>query len=500
MVAPPFSCHRPVELASGLDALYLWGRGVVPGGLLADLERFKLLAAEAGGPVDVHLVGYPLRVLGSGWGKYRYCAVHELARVGFTPSDALPCVRVQPTSLGLHALGPDVIVLWVRNLLDALGIDATLTVARLDLHADYQQLAIEAEERSHFVGYSNQRALYEVDEALSGLNFGTHGGAIYARIYDKTRELDGKGDDWWLDVWGTRYEANRPVIRDEFEFSRDGLGEFDSGTSGSPAPTNQSCPRPSSTPPTAVTSPADGAAPTCCRAVSAVARVVGSCRSTPTDATSRSTAAAIAAKAATACPDDQPANSIARHDSASIYCAPMTSCSRPSAAISPARRDRPAMGRRSRPTPAHWRTCDESATGSCNSYSTTRSPASNSPNKHAPSRPASTHSTSTSAKPSTPNGAPTRSLKRSSKQLPSCATRRSTWTRCGRTPTTPNAACSSRNSSNRSSSTPTGLKSPSPAHHHCSSNSTRSASDRVRELSGRWTHVNRPHFVEKYPC
>jgi hypothetical protein len=214
------------ELASGVDALYLSGRGALPRVLLDQLDGLKGAAADTGGPVDVALCGYPVRVLGSGWGKYRYYAVHELARVGFTPSDALPCVRVQPTSLGLHALGPDVMVLWVRNLLDALGIDAVLQVARLDLHADFHGLDIAADQRSNFVGYSNRRALYEVDEALSGLNFGTRGGALYARIYDKTRELDGKGDDWWLDIWGSRYDPARPVIRVEYEFSRDGLREF----------------------------------------------------------------------------------------------------------------------------------------------------------------------------------------------------------------------------------------------------------------------------------
>ena len=118
------------------------------------------------------------------------------------------------------------LVLWVRNLLDALGIDATLQVARLDLHADFHGLDIAAEERSKFVGYSNRRALYEVDEALSGLNFGSRGGALYARLYDKTRELDGKGDDWWHDIWGSVYDPDRPVIRVEFEFSRTGLREF----------------------------------------------------------------------------------------------------------------------------------------------------------------------------------------------------------------------------------------------------------------------------------
>jgi hypothetical protein len=220
------SSTDPTELASGVDALYLSGRGDLPSSMLDELDRLRSAASAAGEPVDHSLGGYPVRVLGSGWGKYRYCAVHELARFGFTPSEKLPAVRVQPTSLAIHALGPETTVLWVRNVLDAIGVEARLQVSRFDLHADWQGFWIDAEERSRFVTYSDRRALYEVSEELSGLNFGTRGGAVYARIYDKTRELDGKGDDWWLDVWGAAHDPEQRVLRVEFEFSRDGLREF----------------------------------------------------------------------------------------------------------------------------------------------------------------------------------------------------------------------------------------------------------------------------------
>jgi hypothetical protein len=220
----------PVELTSGIDALYLSGRGSLPGELLSDLEQVKAEASSNGTPVEADLGGYDVRVLGSGWGKYRYCVEHELARIGFTSSESLPAVRVQPTSLAIHSLGAEGTVLWVRNLLDAAGIVAALQVARLDLHADWQGLWIDADERANFVTYSNKRALYEVGEDLSGLNFGKRGAAIYARIYDKTRELEGKGDDWWLDLWGPSFNPEQRVLRVEFEFNRDGLREFSINT------------------------------------------------------------------------------------------------------------------------------------------------------------------------------------------------------------------------------------------------------------------------------
>jgi hypothetical protein len=217
----------PVELSSGIDALYLSARGTVPEVLLDELDAHKNTARDTETPVDATLGGYPVRVLGSGWGKYRYCAVHELARIGVTRSERLPAVRIQPTALALHSIGPAQTVLFARNVLDAAGIaDAVLSVSRLDLHSDWQQLWIDAHERTSFVTYSDRRALYEVADQLTGLNFGKRGAAIYARIYDKTREAADHGHDYWAELWGPAYDPEVPVMRIEFEFTRNGLREF----------------------------------------------------------------------------------------------------------------------------------------------------------------------------------------------------------------------------------------------------------------------------------
>ena len=78
--------------------------------------------------------------------------------------------------------------------------------------------------------YSDKRALYEVGEELSGLTFGTRGGSLLCRIYDKTRQAKDKGDDWWPDVWGLDYDPERKVVRVEFEFDRAALREFEVDT------------------------------------------------------------------------------------------------------------------------------------------------------------------------------------------------------------------------------------------------------------------------------
>lgn len=218
--------NSPVELCSGVDALYLSARGDAPPSLLTDLEVMRSAAEASDQPVDFQIGGTPMKVQPRAFGKYRYCLTHDLARIGFTPSRSFPLMRIQPTAMALHTLGPQLTVRWVESILDAAGIEATLHASRLDLHSDWQGIEIKANERSNFVTYSDRRALYEVAEEMSGLNFGKRGGKIYARIYDKSREAHDKGHDWWPDVWGAEYDREKRVVRFEFEFSREALVEF----------------------------------------------------------------------------------------------------------------------------------------------------------------------------------------------------------------------------------------------------------------------------------
>jgi hypothetical protein len=132
--------NQPVELCSGIDSLCISAQGAAPLSLLDTLEAARLQAEADALPVPFDLGGYPVKVWPRSFGKYRYSLTHELAQVGITPSDKLPVVRVQPTALAIHSLGPELTVLWVQNVLDAAGIVASLHVSRLDLHSGWQGL------------------------------------------------------------------------------------------------------------------------------------------------------------------------------------------------------------------------------------------------------------------------------------------------------------------------------------------------------------------------
>ena len=101
---PPRAVH---ELASGVDSLYLSGRAVLPDSFLVDLERIKRRAMDSGEAEPVNLGGVEFGLTPYGWGRYPYRLSHEHGLIGFTSSEHLPAVRVQPRAELLHGLGPE---------------------------------------------------------------------------------------------------------------------------------------------------------------------------------------------------------------------------------------------------------------------------------------------------------------------------------------------------------------------------------------------------------
>jgi hypothetical protein len=101
------------------------------------------------------------------------------------------------------------------------------TVSRLDLYVDVQGWCPTGDDRCRFVCRGQTLETYEAGGELTGFTFGRRKtGTIVARIYDKTRDADRKGSDFWLDVWGERLDPAKPVFRVEFELARTALREY----------------------------------------------------------------------------------------------------------------------------------------------------------------------------------------------------------------------------------------------------------------------------------
>ena len=219
------------ELASGIDALYLSGRAELPKRFLARLEDSRAWAAEAKRPAPCEIGELVFGIAPHGWGKYRFCLDHEMARIGFSTSRHLPTVRVQPRSEFLHAVGPEVAVATLHEVLSPELRELRFWVTRVDLFADWQGWNLTLDDARRFVCRADARRSYEVAGTLTGFEFGSRTTKTFmARLYDKTADMSAKDNGWWLEVWGERYAPGPPVHRLEFEVGRQGLLEFDLNT------------------------------------------------------------------------------------------------------------------------------------------------------------------------------------------------------------------------------------------------------------------------------
>lgn len=216
-----------VELAAGIDALYMSGRGTLPAGLLDRLEVAKVAAVESNTAQPFSMGGYDWQLQVGGRRMYRYLLTHEAAEVGMTPREKIPPVWVQPRSEALHSAGPGAMVSWTRGLLANEGAAIVLGVSRIDLHSDWQGWYPTGDDRHRFVCRARSLVTYEENAEFSGFTFGKRNtGSMTARIYNKTLEIEGNGHDWWFELWGEAFDADRPVIRVEFECSRELLHEM----------------------------------------------------------------------------------------------------------------------------------------------------------------------------------------------------------------------------------------------------------------------------------
>jgi hypothetical protein len=216
-----------VELASGVDALYLSGRARLPTGFLDRLDHDRRVADARHRPVPL-VIGEEIAVLADhAWGRYRFCLDTRLGRIGLTESEHLPAVRVQPRAETLHSLGPKATVAAVEALLLPEVPASSWSVSRVDVFCDVQGWAPCANDAKRFVCRADARRTFEDRGQLTGFSFGSRRTrTLYGRVYDKSAEVEHKGTTWWHEIWGDAHRPGEPVWRIEFEVARDALGEF----------------------------------------------------------------------------------------------------------------------------------------------------------------------------------------------------------------------------------------------------------------------------------
>ena len=218
---------RLVELASGVDALYLSGAGAIRAQLFEELGDAKAQAQELGELLPYAVGGIEFGLASYGWGKYAYRLEHPNALIGLTASEHLPAVRVQPRASFLHGVGVGPALEWIEQVVSAVVDGLRLSVSRLDLFADVQGWVPTLADRHRFVTRAGAIDMHERQERFTGFEFGRRtGGGLVGRIYDKTVDIETKGSRWWLEMWGEDHREDEPVFRVEFEFGRMVLRQF----------------------------------------------------------------------------------------------------------------------------------------------------------------------------------------------------------------------------------------------------------------------------------
>lgn len=223
-LSPLLAVSPLVELASGVDALYLSGKSQLPPELVDRLEAERDDAAQLGGAIDFELGGMTWRLAAHGRQKYRFVLSSDLGWFGLTASTTLPTVWVQPKAILLHALGPADAALAFTAPIEAVLGPIPWKVSRVDLQSDWQGMALHRDLSENFLGRANARNIYEGGDLCTGFTFGAgKGGGTFGRIYNKTVEIEAKGGDYWFDIWGERFDPAQPVHRVEFQWGRGSL-------------------------------------------------------------------------------------------------------------------------------------------------------------------------------------------------------------------------------------------------------------------------------------
>ena len=164
--------------------------------------------------------------------------------LGHEGETARPSMYVELRSVGIHVAGVEAavedaqrVVEWFCPSLQGRSSGSALTASRIDLYADVQGWAPSMDDDGRFVcrGRSvgsfdsetftdpNARSRRRVGRTFSGFSFGR--GRVVCRVYNKTLQMQAKGQDWQRTIWDNA-NPDEDVWRVEVQFRRAVLTDF----------------------------------------------------------------------------------------------------------------------------------------------------------------------------------------------------------------------------------------------------------------------------------
>lgn len=225
---------EPQTLQTGVDSLYLSYSGELNSEVELTLESLKRMA-QSEDPQDRAGAVYPLcdhrfEVKDKGKGRYPFVLQDGLfhLQIARAAATSLPMLYVQISSEALTRTGAKYTETALNNIASVLGrILRPATVSRADLCVDFvTNCDLSAFPRKAWINRAMKRSAYEDRGRFSGLTFGM-GGALSARLYDKTLEILRSKKTYLYPIWEeSGWDGESPVWRLEYQFGRQSLHEF----------------------------------------------------------------------------------------------------------------------------------------------------------------------------------------------------------------------------------------------------------------------------------
>lgn len=222
-------------LRQGVDSLYVSYPGTLARNWEQRLQGLKL-AARAQEEADrshaqVRLGEHLLEVSDRGQGKFAYVLADNCFRIALSghQAESLPLAYVQISSECLTALGVRDAESSLDYIIRSLGnVSAPANLSRVDVFVDFvADITADAWPARAWITRAHQINSHHVQGRFSGWSIGL-GGAVAARLYDKTLELGRSRKDYLKPLWkAAGWQEDQTVWRIEFEFKRAALKDLD---------------------------------------------------------------------------------------------------------------------------------------------------------------------------------------------------------------------------------------------------------------------------------
>jgi hypothetical protein len=221
-------------LRVGIDSLYLSFHGELFEGMDSELMRRKY-HAQSQHPDDKIQAQWPsgqhiFEVSDRGQGRFAYVLQDNAFRICLRSGDSglLPMAYVKVAAEYLAHRPATEIVEELANILQDFGeCDRYPMISRVDLYADFQSNTdMGALSREAWITRADGVDSYSRKGQFSGWKIGA-GGAMSARLYDKTLEIQKSGKSFVLEPWRRAgWDGVSKVWRLEFQFMRQVLREL----------------------------------------------------------------------------------------------------------------------------------------------------------------------------------------------------------------------------------------------------------------------------------